>query len=939
MIRLPMGGRIDRTRPIRFTFNGRAMTGFAGDTLASALLANGVTVVGRSFKYHRPRGIVAAGEDEPNAIMQVSLGHQWAPNLKATMVELYDGLEAVSVNCWPGPDFDLGGLADLFHWLLPAGFYYRTFKGFRLGGRTWLGWPFWETFIRRAAGLGRVPAGPDAEKYLRQYAHCDTLVVGAGPAGRAAARTAAASGADVILLDDQAEIGGTSLWQGEDFSSQAAVTELRAAGIRILPRTTATGYYDHEFVVAVERLTDHLPPEQRSGLPRQRLWQIRAGQVILATGAFERPMPFPDNDRPGVMLLSAALQYARRWAVLPGMRAVVVTNNCTAYDHARQLQGLGLSIAALIDTREVARHDAPFPVYAATEVAGVRGRRRIRGVVLGDGRSIACDCILMAGGWNPTVHLLSQSGGKLAWNGEKACFVPHAVPDAVSVVGAAAGAFDAGYAVSPHWLGRHGGRQWIDFQSDVVATDVIRAGRENLLSVEHLKRYTTTGMATDQGKTSNVNALALLALATGRDPSDVGTTTFRPPYTPIPFSTVASAARGRLQAPRRYVPAHDGHIRLGAHMEDFGSWMRPEYYTRNDEDREAAARREHMAVRASVGIFESSPIGKLEVWGADAARFLDLIYANTMSTLPVGSVRYGLMLNENGVIIDDGVCARIGPDRFLLSPTSGGAARVAAMLEEWLQCEYVDFDVCVVDVTTAWAAYAVAGPRARNLLEKLAIDIDLSPAAFRHMRFREARLNGGAARIMRVSYSGELQYEIQVPASRGPALWENLVDLAQQMSGAPVGIEAWLRLRLEKGFIHIGSDTDGSTLPGDIGMAGPIANKKQDFTGRRSLTRPDALRSDREQLVGLRAALPDSTIPVGACAFFGTRPAPPTERIGRVTSSCFSPVLNSNIALALIRNGRARHGERIRFWSDGRIWEAEICDPVFYDPEGSRLHV
>ncbi len=974
MARLPSGGRIDREDERRFTFNGRELWGFAGDTLASALVANDVGLVARSFKYHRPRGLVGAGEEEPNALVQLGEGAWTEPNIKATRIELYDGLVARSVNCWPSVGFDLGALAELCHAVLPAGFYYKTF----MGGP---GWRVWEPLIRRAAGLGRAPDGADPDRYIKRNARCDVLVVGGGPAGLAAARAAASSGARVMLADDQPELGASLLWRDARIDDGAALDwvaevekDLARTDTVVLRRTTVTGFYDHNHLVAVERVADHLAPARRGACPRQRIWHIRAGHVVLATGAIERPLVFPDNDRPGIMLAASARQYANRFAALPGRRAVVFANNDSAYDAAADLMAAGIEVAALIDTRDTAevggaRRLASVPLHAGSVIDAVRGARRVRAVrVVPAGTWIDCDLVLMSGGWNPTVHLFSQSGGTLRWHDDAACFAPAVSVQAVRSAGGAAARFmladclqdghDAGMAAAPGgrvapphaalepalhvralWqvANAQHRRQWVDLQNDVTNQDIALAARENFVSVEHLKRYTTAGMATDQGKTGNVNALGLLGNVTGRAPAEVGTTRFRPPFSPVELSAIAAGATGDLYAVRRRLPADAAHRELGAVLEDLGGWERPDFYSRTGEEREQAVQREHLAVRTGVGLFDSSPIGKVEVSGRDAATFLDRIYARRVDDLAVGRIRYGLMLDENGVVIDDSVYARLALQHFLLSPSSGAVGRIVAWLEEWRQCEYPDLDVHIADLTTAWAAVAVAGPRAREVLQRLAIDVDMSAARFPHMAMREGLIDGVPARILRVSFSGELQYELQVPSSYGDSFWRRAMEAGAAFGITPVGIEAWLRLRLEKGYIHVGSDTDGTTTPDDLGFGAAVERKPGDFAGRRSLSRPAMMRADREQLVGLRLPSPQAVLPVGACLFVGERFAAPMEKHGRVTSSCFSPTLGEPVALALLKRGRARMGERIGVWSDGHAWQAEVCSPVFYDPPGERL--
>ena len=972
--RLASGGRIDRRQRLSFQFDGRAYQGFAGDTLASALLANDVTIVGRSFKYHRPRGVFASGAEEPNALVQLERGPWTQPNLKATQIELYDGLTATSVNTNPRADFDLGAINDWFSPLLPAGFYYKTFM--------WPSWRMFEGAIRRAAGLGVAPADPDPDRYDHLHAHCDVLVIGGGPAGLAATLAAAMRGDRVILLDEQPEFGGSLLWREAEIDDRAALTwvsetvsALQAMKrVRLLSRTTAFGYYDHNLIGAVERLTDHLGPQGGSSAPRQRLWKIRAKQVVLATGAHERPLMFANNDRPGVMLADAAAQYAVRYGVEPGRRAVVFTTHDGAYASALSLLRSGVEIAAVVDVRP----DGPGPAAAALMDAGVKmlsgsavatvlGRSRVRGVriadLVGGGQdSIACDLVCVSAGWSPTVNLWSQSGGKLRFCERRLMFVPETAVQHQTSVGAAngelslAGALIEGWAAgggpggaaqapsspnnaspsppAPFWFPPHRGKAFVDLANDVTTADVALAARENYVAVEHLKRYTTLGMGADQGKTANVNGLALLGALTDRSPAAVGTTKFRPPYSPVTLGAITGVYRGDLFRPRRYLPAHDWHVEHGALFEDFGGWERPAAYPHTGEDLEAAALREAAAVRGHVGLFDGSPLGKIEVSGPDAATFLDRVYVGTMSTLKTGRLRYGIVLNENGVIIDDGVIARLSPASFLVHTTSGGADRIAALMEEWLQCEWTGLDVIVVNVTAQWANLTLSGPRARSVLHRIGASVDLTPTTFPHMNIREGDIGGVPVRLLRASFTGEVSYEVNVPAGYARALFDRVWEAGRADQLTPFGVEALMIMRTEKGYIHVGADTDGATLPDDVGMAGGIAKKRSDFIGRRSLMRDEATRNDRLQLVGL--ASNDGRLPVGAHALGAS--APPCASEGFVTSSYSSAVLGRPVALGLIRNGRARADESIRLYDMGRTYSAKIVSPTFYDPQGDRLN-
>ncbi len=971
MRRLAEGGRIDRSQVLNFYFDQRRLQGFAGDTLASALLANGVSVVGRSFKYHRPRGIMAAGPEEPNALVTLGDGALAEPNLRATDIPLQDGLYATSQNRWPSLGFDVGATADMLSRFLPAGFYYKTFM--------WPGWRYFEPHIRRAAGLGPAPTtvDPDPERYLRRYHHCDVLVIGAGPAGLAAARAAALAGLDVTLVERDVEPGGSLLWRGGTVDGMDADGFIAGLPpLRLLTRATAIGYYDHNAVTVLE----HLPP---GGPARQRLWQIRARQVVLATGAIERHLVFPNNDRPGVMLADATLHYLRRQAVACGQRAIFVTNNDSAYDAALALAEAGVEIAAVADVRRGADGDAPrrarergLKVLDGVTALATTGRGRVSAVRIGDiggggGRWMEADLVALSGGWTPTVHLHRQAGGTVRWDETALAFLPDQARQAHRSAGAAAGAVtlaqalrgghEAGAAAAaalgaepsvaaPEAEGCHvaapralwqvalppsAGKQFVDFQNDVTAGDVALAARENFVSVEHLKRYTTLGMATDQGKTSNLPGLAILAETTARPIPEIGTTTFRPPYVAVTMGAVAADAVGEDYQPRRRLPAHDEHVAAGALFEDFGPWPRPAAYLRPGEDLDAAARREARAARAAAVLFDATPLGKIEVFGRDAETFLERIYCTPVAGLKAGRIRYGAMLTEHGVVLDDGVLARLGPDRFLLSPSSGAALRVYRWLEEWRQGEWLDLDVRIANLTHAFACVAVAGPQARAVVARIAPALDLSPAALPHMAFVDGLVAGVAARIARVSFTGELQYEITVPASHGAALWRLLQGFDEI---TPIGIEAWLRLRLDKGYIHVGSDSDGTSLPGDVGFGPLVARKTGDFVGKRSLLRPDAVRPDREQLVGLVASDPGFVLPVGAQILPGQGVALPVPAIGRVTSACFSEALGHGIALGRLRGGRGRIGDTVEIYHLGRRLTAQVTALPFFDPKGERLH-
>ena len=998
--RLAQGGRIDRDAPLGFTFDGRRYQAYAGDSLASALLANGVHLVGRSFKYHRPRGILSAGAEEPNAVVQLESGASTQPNLKATQIELYGGLSASSVNRWPSVSFDLGEINDRLGRLIPAGFYYKTFMWPR---RLWRAY---EYVIRHAAGLGRAPSGPDPDHYEKMQVHCDVLVVGGGPAGLAAALAAGRTGARVILADEQNEYGGALLGSREGIDDapatawvEMAVAELEAMPeVRLLDRSTVFGYYDHNFLGILERVTDHLGPAAPPNLPRQRLWRVRARQVVLATGAIERPLVFADNDRPGVMLAGAARCYVNRYAARPGRRAVLFINNDGAYHAALDLAAAGVEVAAVVDLRPepsgVLARDARetgIEVLGGQAVVAVHGAKRVRAVevmdlneagdgVRGEARRLDCDLVLMSGGWNPAVHLFSQSGGKLRFDQEQACFVPGESRQAERSAGAAGGAFaladclaegraagvaaaaDAGFRkrgrarklprahkpeVAPPrhlWLvpsvapaGR-GAKHFVDFQTDVTTADIALAAREGYRSIEHVKRYTTLGMGTDQGKIGNIHGLAILSHALGADIATVGTTTFRPPYTPVTYGALGGRDIGRLADPVRKTPMHHWHERVGAVFENVGQWKRPWYYPQPGESMDDAVRRECLAVRNAVGLLDATTLGKIDIQGADAVALLNRIYTNAWSGLEVGRCRYGMMLGEDGMVMDDGVTARLGETHFLMTTTTGNAAQTLAWLEEWLQTEWPELEVCLTSVTEHWAVATIAGAGARRLLAELTPDIDLRPRAFPFMSWREGTVAGIPARVFRISFTGELSFEINVPANYGMGLWTAVTTAGEEYGLTPFGTEAMHVLRAEKGYIMFGQETDGTVTPVDLGMEWIIA-KNKDFIGRRGLRRPDTLREDRKQLVGLETDDPEEVLPEGAQIVAERRSRPPMAMIGHVTSSYYSARLGRSIALALVEGGRKRHGESVHLplLLDGRSASATICDPRFYDPEGHRL--
>ena len=965
--------------------------GHPGDTLASALLANGVRFVGRSFKYHRPRGIFAAGSEEPNALVQLARGARTEPNVRATTTELYDGLIAASQNRWPSLAFDVGAASGMLSRLLPAGFYYKTFMWPAMS----TAWLKYERVIRAAAGMGRAPGEPDPDRYEHQYAHCDLLVVGGGAAGLAAARAAADSGLRIILCDEGARVGGTLV--GDDVSIDGLLgSEWIDATVRILsanpdvvllPRTTAFGSYDGNMLALIERVTDHLaaPPPY---VPRQRLWKVRARRVVFATGAHERGIAYQDNDLPGTMLAGAARTYVQRYAVRPGSRAVVFTNNDSAYAAALALNAAGVALAAIVDARgqgeitgTLARRarDAGLPIVAHAVICCGHGRKRVSAVdiapIAGGGRRrVDCDLVCVSGGWNPALHLFSQARGALRYDDTLTAFVPRSPLSHVVAAGAANGRFGLAEALAdghaaglgatgpnlsaaapPHaemevgaaplalWsvpAPRRGGKRFVDLQDDVTAEDIALAAREGYTSVEHLKRYTTLGMGPDQGKTSNMLGLALLAQATDRSIVQVGTTTFRPPYTPVTLGAFPGDERGAHVEPTRYLAMHDWHAEQGASFVNAGLWKRPYSYPRVGETPEQAANREAKNVRANVGMVDVSTLGKIELQGRDVAELLNRVYINRWDTLPVGRCRYGVMLREDGIVLDDGTTSRLDANHYLMTTTTVNAVKVMQHLERLLQVDWPELEVYIASVTEQWTAAALAGPRARQVLQAV-VDIDVSNEDFPFLAFGECQVRTaqGAipARLFRMSYSGELAYEIHVPADLGRAMWEALIAAGEDFGLMPYGTEAMSTLRIEKGHVVVGAEADGRTTADDLGM-GKLVSAAKWYIGKPLMNRPALTAVDRWQLVGL-TALDGAVMPRAAKIVADLDRALPNPMLGHVTSWCWSPNLESWIALALLAGGRTRHGEIL--WAVSPLADAKVRvrvgPPCFIDPEGERL--
>ncbi|HET9669707.1 MAG TPA: sarcosine oxidase subunit alpha family protein [Casimicrobiaceae bacterium] len=996
--RLAQGGAIDRTRPLAFTFDGVRYEGYAGDTLASALLANGVHLVGRSFKYHRPRGIFSAGVEEPNALVQLGTGRYTEPNTRATTIDLHEGLVATSQNCWPSVRFDVGEIANLLSPLLPAGFYYKTFK--------WPPSPAWwmryEHFIRRAGGMGRSADAPDPARYDRQFAHCDVLVVGSGPAGVAAAITAAEAGASVIVTEQATDAATHGLVYGLGNASAgdvAAPLALLHANPRVtlLVRTTTFGYYDANLVGAVEHLAHEA--DASPDLPRQRLWLIRAKAVVLASGATERPIAYGNNDLPGTLLAGAAATYVQRYAVRLGTRAVVFTNNDGAYDTALALHAAGIEVAAVVDTRRepsaasIAVREragaANLALYANAVIARAHGHDRVARVDVasrsgGKTTSIDCDVVAISGGYSPVVHLFSQARGQLRYDADSASFRPDRSPMAIETAGAVNGGCDAATAagegraaarralarvgiatasggegaprlpvdgstvsgartkVDPLWAvpDARGAKCFVDLQNDVTVRDVALARREGYQAVEHLKRYTTLGMGTDQGKTSNVVGIGLMGDALGVPMAAVGTTTFRPPYTPVTLGAFVGPHGGAHAEPTRYGAIHAWHAERGARFVDAGLWKRPHSYPRAGESEDDAANREARNVRENVGVVDVSTLGKIELQGRDVAEFLNRIYINRWDNLQVGRCRYGVMLREDGIVRDDGTTSRLDDSHYLMTTTTANAVAIMQTIERLLQIDWPDLDVHATSVTEQWTAAALSGPRSREVLARV-VDIDVSNDAFPFLAVVRCNVRTAdglvPARLFRMSYSGELAYEIHVDARRGLAMWEAVLAAGEPFGIMPYGTEAMSTLRIEKGHVVIGAEIDGRTTAADLGME-KLVNPNKWCIGKPLLARPALTAPDRWQLVGLRAE-GGARIPRGAKIVADPDAATPIPMQGHVTSWCYSPNLGAWIALALVANGRARHGETVWATSPlaGDRARVTIGSSTFIDPAGERL--
>ena len=989
--RLSHGGRIDRDAHFQFAFDGCPIDAFHGDTVASALLANGVPLIGRSFKYHRPRGVVAAGAEDPNAFIQLGHGARTLPNRLATVTPATPGLKVRHVNAWPSLEYDLMSALGLVAPFIPAGFYYKTLMWPRRL------WPLYEHVLRHAAGLGHAPTDPDPDRYDHVHAHCDVLVVGAGPAGLAAARAAARSGARVILADEQPELGGSLLashervdgMRGPEWADATAIELAATPNVTLLPNTTAFGLYESNLVLLAERLiTDQ--PDDAGSESGARVWRVLPRQIVLATGAHERPLLFANNDRPGVMLASAISTYIHRYAVAPGSRAVLFTNNDSAYRTALDLTDAGVPVAAIADVRTDPDADLPaearaqgIPIHAGAVVRRAHGRGRVAAAELCslDGAplgTVECDLLGVSGGFAPALHLHAQAGGSMDWDPALAAFAPTTSNDihpAGAVTGelglaaalrqgtsaGAAAALAAGctngaesatpragespYApVQPYWLPPGDlsriKPQFVDLHEDVTIDDLRLSLREGFESIEHIKRYTTLGMGPDQGKLANSLATGVIAELLGQDPATVGTPRYRPAYTPVSLGSIAGRHIGPLADPVRVTPMQAWHEAAGARFENVGQWRRAWYYPQPGESMHEAVARECLAVRNRVGLLDYSTLGKIAVTGPDAGEFLDRVYTNAWKRLRPGRCRYGLMLGEDGMILDDGVTARLDDRRYLMFTSTSNAAPVLAWLEQWLQTEWPDLRVYLTSVSEHWSNIALAGPRSRDVLTAVGTDIPLAREDFPFMTFREGHVAGVPARVFRISFSGELSYEINVPADRARHVWEALFAAGQPFGITPYGTETMHVLRAEKGFIIVGQETDGSMTPEDVGL-GRMLSRRKDFLGKRSLSRPDSVRPDRKQLVGLLTDDPDQVLPEGGHVVNTPGRQRPLPMRGHVTSSYFSPVLGRSIALAMVAGGRAALGERlyVATLDDDRWLPARSCRPVFYDPQRARQHV
>jgi sarcosine oxidase subunit alpha len=972
--RLAKGGLIDRDQPVNFTFDGKPVQGFHGDTLASALIASGTHLMGRSFKYHRPRGAITAGAAEPNALVELRDGGRKEANTRATMVELYEGLSAHSQNRWPSLNFDIGAVTSLASSIFVAGFYYKTFM-----------WPksFWEKIyeplIRKAAGLGTASRQADPDRYEKAYAHCDLLVIGSGPAGLMAALTAARSGARVLLVDEGSELGGSLLFEREEIAGQSGLQWARGViaelasmlNVTLMPRSTVFGWFDGNIFGAVERVNDHIAAPSHNE-PRQRYWRIIAKKAVLAAGAEERPIVFGGNDVPGVMTASAMRHYANRYAAAAGQSIAVFTNNDSGYRTARDMKANGVHVEAIIDSRDASAADAAgIPVLRGHVVANVKGGKTVSGAELAGEdylhSTLPCQALAMSGGWSPVVNLMCHRGARPVWNDSLAAFLPPDVGPQFVAAGSAAGKMllsecladgaakgtlkgrtpaapkcrDEAFAISPLWWVKEStGKAFVDYQNDATSKDLPLAAREGYNHIELAKRYTTTGMATDQGKLGNVNAIAILAEATGKSIPEIGTTTFRPFYTPVSFGAFAGAFTGHHFQPVRKTPLHEWAEEQGAVFVETGLWMRSSWFPKQGEDWLASASREVLATRNSVGLCDVSTLGKIDVQGKDAGAFLDRLYCNTFSTLAVGRARYGLMLREDGIVMDDGTTSRFADDHFVMTTTTANAAKIMTHMEFCHQAHWPELDVTYTSVTEHWAQMAIAGPRSRDTLNKIIDGAKLSDENTPYMAAREVSILGGLpARLFRLSFSGEHAYELAVPADHGNMVARALMQAGAEYAITPYGVEALSIMRIEKGHVA-GGELNGTTTAADLGL-GKMMSSKKDYIGRMMASREGLVDPKRQCVVGIRPVDKADKLRSGSHLLTrGSTPSMANDQ-GYITSVAWSPMLNEWLGLALLSNGRARHGEIIQVFDGLRNIHmlAEICDPMHFDRENRRLHV
>ncbi|MDC3054875.1 sarcosine oxidase subunit alpha family protein [Candidatus Pelagibacter sp.] len=991
--RLNKEGLINRNKKISFTFNGKKLFGYEGDTIASALIANGIHLVGRSFKYHRPRGFFGAGVEEPNAKLQVEFNGHSEPNVNATEMELVEGLSATSQNCWPSVNFDVGAINNFLKMFFPAGFYYKTFM-----------WPksFWykiyEPFIRKAAGLGVASIEKDKERYEHKFEYCDLLVTGSGPSGLASAYAAAKNGAKVILAEDKPRFGGTLLTDdvsidnlsGKDWAEKI-ITELKSMpNVTVKNRSQVFGYYDHNMLVMFERVSDHLEKKSKF-TPRQRLWYIRAKETILSTGSIERPIVFGNNDTPGIFLSAAAKEYMKIYGVLVGKKPLIFTNNDSAYETALEFKKNNVE-PIILDTRE--EHSSELIDEAKSKGIDIRfshgvivanGYKKVKSAKIGklnkDKNSfekietIDCDCICVSGFWTPSVHLASQSGNKLKYEEKIDAFIPDKKKQHETSVGAANGSFTLeeslknGFEngsnlsakitdtkteiaipnVNEKKYGAHdkfwcmplpkneNPKRFVDFQNDVSVSDIEIALREGYRSIEHVKRYTTLGMATDQGRTSNLNGLQLVSNIENKIVPEVGHTTFRPPFTPITIGTIVGREVGMEYMPTRKTPMHEWHEKNNAVFVDAGAWKRPRYYKQGNETLFEASKREAKNVRENVGICDVTTLGKIDIKGPDAAEFLNRVYTNAWMKLPVGKARYGLMLREDGIVMDDGTTTRISENHYHMTTTTAQAANVLSHLEYYLQIVWPELNVNVVSTTEQWAGAAIAGPKSRDMLSKLYPDLDVSNDALPFMGYKEAEFFGVPSRIFRISFSGELAYEINVKSDHGMFMWEKMMEVGKEFGNQPYGTEALSTLRIEMGHVA-GPELDGRTIPSDVSLNG-LVSKKKDFIGKNSLGREAFNVESRQKIVGLIPIDRKSSIPEGSHIVQDQNAKLPNPKLGHVSSSCWSVENNNPFSLAIMKDGKNMIGKKFFAVSPlkNKSIEVEVISSHYVDPEGKRV--